>query len=83
MQSNRDVIVETITQMDEEQLGRFLSNFDIERIDFISCDECKAQNGGECPGGNDDCFDLDHAQWLSWQCRSPARLRAALTMNNL
>lgn len=79
-QSNRDVIVEHIARMDDEQLGRFLDEFNTECfIDPISCADCRARNGGNCPGGDNDCIDIDHVQWLSWQCHDPARLRAALT----
>lgn len=78
MQSNRDVIVEAIAAMDEEALGKFLSDYDTEKIDTVSCSDCQAHHGGDCPGGLNSCTDAYHVQWLSWACQNPARLRRAL-----
>lgn len=78
MQSNRDVILEVINTMDDEQLGDFLTNLSVSAdLDDIVCEDCHAEHNGKCPY-NDDC-KMPVATWLGWLCRNPARLRRALT----
>lgn len=79
MQSNRDVILEAINNMDDEHLGDFLTNLSVSpNLDDICCEDCQAEHNGKCPGSG-DCIMLPLTTWLGWLCRNPARLRRALT----
>lgn len=68
--NNRDVIMEELVDMTDEEFDRFLGdNPEIDqKVSAVYCEECKARHGGECPrpGDDDRCEDVfSRVTWLS------------------
>ena len=82
-QSNRDVILEYIDNLDDPGLDDFLSGFNYDNITDFHCTECARAHGGSCPDPEDDACSTTVADWLGWLCKEPARLRRALATRRI
>lgn len=70
--SNREVLLEDLAALDNEQMYRMLADNRLTRvIDDLHCEDCHRLHGGKCPKPDSDDCVISVEAWLDMPCERP------------